>query len=129
MTRETAPIALERALSAAGLDWIVPDWPAPTHVGALATTISGGVSAGPYATMNLGRNGRDDASALAENQRRLKAFLPEDYVPSEKDRIEVYRRIDRARVSAEDSPRSSLGDSIRRRRSKRSSRGAESRRA
>ena len=76
MTRETAPIVLERALSAAGLDWIVPDWPAPTHVGALATTISGGVSAGPYATMNLGRNGRDDASALAENQRRLKAFLP-----------------------------------------------------
>jgi hypothetical protein len=72
----SAPGPLKSALSAAGIDWIVPAWPAPAHVCALATTRSGGVSSGPYATMNLGRNGRDDASALAENQRRLKAFLP-----------------------------------------------------
>jgi YfiH family protein len=75
VTREVATMLAGR-LSTAGLDWIVPDWSAPAHVGALATTRSGGVSAGPFATMNLGRNGRDDASALAENRRRLAAFLP-----------------------------------------------------
>jgi len=68
--------ALAGRLSAAGLDWIVPDWPAPPDAGALATTRRGGVSGGPWATMNLGRSGRDDASALAENRRRLTAFLP-----------------------------------------------------
>lgn len=68
--------ALADRLSTAGLDWIVPDWPAPADAGAFATTRSGGVSAGPWATMNLGRSGRDDASALAENRRRLTAFLP-----------------------------------------------------
>ena len=72
----TAATVLASRLAAAGLDWIVPAWPAPAAVGALATTRRGGVSAGPYAAMNLGRSGRDDASALAENRRRLTAFLP-----------------------------------------------------
>jgi polyphenol oxidase len=75
MTAETAA-ALEARLSAAALDWIVPDWPAAANVCAFVTTRSGGVSAGAYATMNLGRNGRDEASALAENRRRFEAFLP-----------------------------------------------------
>jgi drug/metabolite transporter (DMT)-like permease len=34
-------------------EWIVPDWPAPTAVRALVTTRTGGVSVGPYATLNL----------------------------------------------------------------------------
>jgi len=68
--------ALAAALSAAGLDWVVPEWPAPANVGALVTTRAGGVSAGPYATMNLGRRSDDDAAALAENRRRFDAFLP-----------------------------------------------------
>ena len=67
---------LGSALCARGLDWIVPDWPAPARVGAFVTTRRGGVSSGPLATMNLGRNGRDEASALAENRRRLAEFLP-----------------------------------------------------
>jgi hypothetical protein len=76
VTGQTAASMLERALCASGLDWIVPDWPAPARVGALVTTRRGGVSAGPLAAMNLGRRGRDEASALAENRRRLAAFLP-----------------------------------------------------
>jgi len=73
---DTATSVLARKVSTAGLDWIVPDWPAPAPVCALVTTRRGGVSAGTYATMNLGRNGSDGAAALAENQRRLTAFLP-----------------------------------------------------
>jgi hypothetical protein len=73
---ETTARMLVSGLHASGLDWIVPDWPAPVRVGALVTTRRGGVSAGPLAAMNLGRKGRDAASALAENRRRLAAFLP-----------------------------------------------------
>ena len=73
-TGESARLAT--ALAAAGLDWIVPDWPAPIGVGALVTTRSGGVSAGPHASMNLGRNSDDDPTAVAENRRRLQSFLP-----------------------------------------------------
>jgi YfiH family protein len=76
VTARTASATLQRALCAAGLDWIVPDWPAPSRVGALATTRTGGISTGAFATMNLGRRGADDASALAENRRRLRSFLP-----------------------------------------------------
>ena len=35
-------------------DWLVPDWPAPAVVQSLCTTRAGGVSQGPYASMNLG---------------------------------------------------------------------------
>jgi YfiH family protein len=73
---ETAQTTLGTVLRNAGLDWIVPDWPAPANVRAFATTRAGGVSAGCYATMNLGRNSRDDGVALAENQRRFESFLP-----------------------------------------------------
>lgn len=68
--------SLGRAIGASGLDWIVPDWPAPARVGALVTTRRGGVSTGPLAEMNLGRKARDDTCALAENRRRLAGFLP-----------------------------------------------------
>ena len=47
------------------------DWPAPGNVCAFVTTRSGGVSTGRFATMNLGRSGRDEPAALAANRRRL----------------------------------------------------------
>ena len=76
MTGVNAPNTLVTALRFAGVDWIVPDWPAPANVCGLTTTRTGGVSAGPYATMNLGRGSADAAAARAENQRRFEVFLP-----------------------------------------------------
>jgi YfiH family protein len=55
----------------ADADWIVPDWPAPGNVRALSTTRQGGVSTGPFATLNLGEHVGDAAEAVAENRRRL----------------------------------------------------------
>ncbi len=55
---------------------IVPDWPAPAGVRAFVTTRTGGVSAGPYASLNLATHVADDAVAVAENRRRLRAHLP-----------------------------------------------------
>ena len=71
-----AAALLAAGIEAARLDWIVPDWAAPPNVCAFVTTRQGGVSRGPYATMNLGRSGRDDPGALAANQRRFESFLP-----------------------------------------------------
>ncbi len=45
-------------------DWLVPDWPAPAGVQALCTTRAGGVSQGPYASMNLGTHVGDDPQAV-----------------------------------------------------------------
>ena len=62
------------------LTWAAFDrWP----VDVLVTTRRGGVSAGPYASLNLSLNVGDDAAAVLENRRRAAAALgagPEDAV-------------------------------------------------
>ncbi len=57
------------------LDWLRPDWPAPSTVRAGCTTRLGGVSQGPYATLNLGRSCGDDPTAVVENRRRVRLAL------------------------------------------------------
>lgn len=57
-------------------DWIRPDWPAPPNVRALITTRSGGVSAGPYASLNLGEHVGDDPASVARNRVLLARHLP-----------------------------------------------------
>jgi len=57
-------------------DWIEPDWPAPVRVRALVTTRHGGVSAGPYGSMNLGAHVGDSPQAVAQNRAVLRACLP-----------------------------------------------------
>ena len=58
-------------------DWIVPDWPAPAHVRAFVTTRAGGVSRGPYSSLNLGLRTGDDPAAVAANRARLRGALPQ----------------------------------------------------
>lgn len=57
-------------------EWIVPDWPAPPGVRALQTTRQGGVSQGPYASLNLGDHVGDIPESVAANRQRLLGFLP-----------------------------------------------------
>jgi len=59
-------------------DWIAADWPAPTGVNAFVTTRNGGVSRGPYASLNLGTRVGDDIAAVEENRARVRAWLPGD---------------------------------------------------
>jgi len=54
---------------------IRPAWPAPPHVRALATTRAGGVSSGPYASLNLGDHVGDDPAAVRRNRALLEAAL------------------------------------------------------
>lgn len=53
----------------------VPGWTAPAGVGAAMSTRHGGVSQGPWATLNLGAAVGDDAQAVSENRRRLAVAL------------------------------------------------------
>ena len=62
---------LDGALPGAPADWIVPDWPAPPSVRALCTTRAGGVSTGPYASLNLGDHVGDLAGHVAANRQRV----------------------------------------------------------
>ena len=60
-------------MSADGPVLIRPDWPAPARVRAVSTTRLGGVSRGPYASLNLGARGADDPARVAENRTRVAA--------------------------------------------------------
>src|ERR1700677_1941038 len=64
------------------MTWILPEWPAPPEVRALSSQRSGGVSAAPFESLNLGAHVGDNAEAVAENRRRLRttARLPEEPV-------------------------------------------------
>jgi purine-nucleoside/S-methyl-5'-thioadenosine phosphorylase / adenosine deaminase len=59
-------------------DWVVPDWPAPHRVRALVTSRAGGVSSGPYASLNLGSRVGDDPACVERNRAVLRACLPSD---------------------------------------------------
>jgi YfiH family protein len=58
------------------LEVIQPDWPAPANVHAFVTTRNGGVSAGPWKSMNLGLNSGDDPNVVAQNREALNERLP-----------------------------------------------------
>jgi YfiH family protein len=57
------------------LDYIQPEWPAPAHVFAASTTRVGGISEGPYASLNLGAHVGDDQDAVRQNRGILKDAL------------------------------------------------------
>jgi len=56
-------------------DFIRPDWPAPRKVHALSTTRQGGVSTGPYSSLNLGEHVGDDPRSVAANRAQLQRSL------------------------------------------------------
>lgn len=58
------------------LELLSPDWPAPPRVKALSTTRAGGVSAGPYLSLNLGDHVGDEPAAVDMNRARLRGLLP-----------------------------------------------------
>lgn len=57
------------------MELILPDWPAPPQVHACTTTRLGGVSTGPYASLNLGNHVGDDPAHVTENRARLRRGL------------------------------------------------------
>jgi polyphenol oxidase len=56
-------------------DWLQPDWPAPAQVHALCTTRTGGYSAAPYDSLNLGTHVGDDLAMVQANRALLQQAL------------------------------------------------------
>lgn len=56
-------------------NWLTPDWPAPKSVRAVFTTRVGGVSDGPYESLNLGDHVGDSAGQVAENRAILQRSI------------------------------------------------------
>lgn len=71
---------LAARFEAAGLDWIVPQWPVPPAVRAFVTTRNGGASEGSCASLDAGGHPLcGDAAyvaAVLENRRRIQTWLP-----------------------------------------------------
>jgi len=67
-------------MTATAIDWITPDWPVPAHVRVLSTLRAGGVSAGPYASLNLAAHVGDRPAAVAANRLLLREAA---HVPAE----------------------------------------------
>jgi hypothetical protein len=57
------------------IEIIKPDWPAPARIKACCTTRLGGVSAGPFDSLNLGLHVGDRDVDVAQNRKRLRAAL------------------------------------------------------
>jgi YfiH family protein len=55
--------------------WITPQWPAPSNVRAAATVRAGGVSGGPFESLNLALHVGDTPESVLENRRRLREML------------------------------------------------------
>lgn len=62
------------------IEFIHPNWPAPSNVKALQTTRNGGVSLGSYSSLNLGTHVGDDPAAVARNRQLLSPYLPSEPV-------------------------------------------------
>jgi YfiH family protein len=69
----------------AAIPVVEPQWPAPRTVRAAFTLRGGGVSGGPYASLNVAAHVGDDTAAVAENRRRLRAQLK---LPAEPEWVE-----------------------------------------
>jgi polyphenol oxidase len=63
-------------MTGTALRWLEPDWPAQARVRVASTLRTGGVSRGPYASLNLAAHVGDDARDVTANRRRLRESLP-----------------------------------------------------
>ena len=81
--------------------WIEPDWPAPAWVRALTTTRAGGVSEGPYRSLNLAGHVGDAPAQVAANRARLRAAAG---LPAEPAWLEQVHGCGVCRLDAESVP-------------------------
>jgi len=66
---------MNASVNRCGLQILTPEWPAPAGVRAAFTLRSGGVSPPPFDSLNLGAHVGDEAAAVIENRRRVRAEL------------------------------------------------------
>jgi YfiH family protein len=62
------------------MEFIWPQWHAPTSIRALSTTRIGGISQAPYASFNLGDHVGDELNHVQKNRKSLRTQLPSEPV-------------------------------------------------
>jgi YfiH family protein len=78
---------------------LAPEWPAPPKVHAAFTLRSGGVSAAPFDSLNVGAHVGDEAAAVAENRRRVRAKLSLPEEPAWLEQVHGIEVLDLGRVT------------------------------
>jgi YfiH family protein len=91
------------------VSWLTPEWPAPRGVRAAFTLRSGGVSAAPYDSLNVGVHVGDAAAAVNENRRRVREAL---HLPGEPQWLEQVHGTDVADPDGGASPVLAAADAI-----------------
>jgi len=79
--------------------WIIPDWPVPELVRAVTTTRQGGVSQGPWTSMNPADHVGDDLDAVQANRARLEEGLQLPASPLWLQQVHGTRVVDAAGVA------------------------------
>jgi YfiH family protein len=92
------------------LEVLVPEWPAPARVRAAFTLRSGGVSAPPFDTLNLGAHVGDAAACVDENRRRVRTALALPQEPAWLEQVHGTGVFDLDAAAA--SPASTTADAI-----------------
>ena len=90
----------DQLCTAAGLKWLVPDWPAPAQVRAVSSLRSGGVSGSLYQGLNLGDHVNDDPAAVRENRSRLTQALKLPSTPCWLTQVHGVTVVNVARIQA-----------------------------
>lgn len=85
----------------ATLEFIEPEWDAPAGVRAIVTTRGGGVSAAPYASLNLAMHVGDDPARVTANRRGVYEALD---LPAEPAWLEQVHGTDVVSLPCADSP-------------------------
>ncbi|HEY3583484.1 MAG TPA: peptidoglycan editing factor PgeF [Casimicrobiaceae bacterium] len=76
MNRASVNDSLRERLRGDGLDWIVPDWDAPSNVGAFMTTRNGDAAREGGFDVGGADMPIEQARVVAEHRRRIEAYLP-----------------------------------------------------
>jgi len=91
------------------VSWLAPEWPAPQGVRAAFTLRSGGVSRAPFDTLNVGVHVGDEAEAVRENRRRVRAALA---LPEEPEWVEQVHGTDVRDPDADEAGAAGPADAI-----------------
>jgi len=84
-------------VTSTAIGWITPDWPAPEHVHAISTLRAGGVSEGPYGSLNLAGHVGDRPESVTANRLLLRTAAR---LPAEPLWLEQVHGVDVARHPA-----------------------------
>ena len=73
--------------------WLVPDWPAPANIHAATTLRTGGVSQGPYSSLNPAAHVSDDTERVRQNRQIIREMLDLPAEPVWLDQIHSNRAV------------------------------------